>query len=80
MEYLSQNTTIPIPRVHSWGLTEESPQQFGLSIIMDFVDGIPLSTLLKQPSGEDLVLNSKMDNVILDEIYLQIANYMLQLS
>jgi hypothetical protein len=24
-EYLSQRTTIPLPRVYSWGLTKESP-------------------------------------------------------
>jgi hypothetical protein len=83
MEYLSQNTTIPLPRVHSWGLTAESPEKFGPFIIMDYIDGVLLSTVLKQPSKigqEDMVLNPNIDNKILDKIYYQIAGYILQLS
>ena len=83
MEYLSQNTTIPIPRVHSWGFTGESPQQFGPFIIMDYIEGIPLSTVLKQPAEsdqEDILLDPNIDNSILNKIYRQIANYLLQLS
>lgn len=49
MEYLRRNTDIPIPRVHSWGLVAESPQQLGPFIIMDYVNGTLLSTILKQP-------------------------------
>ncbi|KAK0111529.1 hypothetical protein ONS95_001883 [Cadophora gregata] len=81
MEFLSQNTTIPVPRVHSWGLTVESPQQFGPFIIMDYVDGTLLSTVLRQPTkSEDMILNPAIDNTTLDKIYYQIADYMLQLS
>ncbi|POR32977.1 Uncharacterized protein TPAR_06806 [Tolypocladium paradoxum] len=80
MEYLSQNTSIPIPRVHSWGLTAESPQQFGPFIIMDYVDGTLLSTILKQPTKEEMDLNPDIDNAVLDKIYHQIADYILQLS
>ncbi|KAJ4177528.1 hypothetical protein NW759_017424 [Fusarium solani] len=83
MEYLSQNTTIPIPRVHSWGFTAESPQQFGPFIIMDYIEGTLLSTVLKQPmeSGqEDMVLDPSIDNSMLNKIYSQIADYLLQLS
>lgn len=83
MAYLSRNTTIPIPRVHSWGLTAESPQNFGPFIIMDFVDGVLLSTVLKQPTENDqegVILNPSIDNATLDMIYHQIANYMLQLA
>ncbi|KAL5330170.1 hypothetical protein ACEPPN_003695 [Leptodophora sp. 'Broadleaf-Isolate-01'] len=83
MEYLSENTTVPLPRVHSWGLTVDSPQQFGPFIIMDYIDGTLLSTVLKQPTEseqEGVVLNPNIDNTILDKIYYQIADYMLQLS
>lgn len=50
---------------------------------MDYVDGTLLSTILKQlttSDGDDLVLNPDIDNAVLDEIYHQIADYMLQLS
>ncbi|CAG9994498.1 unnamed protein product [Clonostachys byssicola] len=83
MEYLRQNTTIPLPRVYSWGLTAESPQQFGPFIIMDYVEGTLLSTVLQQPTErdqQDLVLNPSIDNSQLDTIYRQIADYLLQLS
>ncbi|TAQ85118.1 hypothetical protein B7494_g6545 [Chlorociboria aeruginascens] len=83
MKYLSKNTTIPLPRVISWGLTEERPQQLGPFIIMDYVDGTRLSTILKQPTKndqEDVVLNTDIDNTTLDIIYDQIADYMIQLS
>ncbi|RSL38412.1 hypothetical protein CEP53_014892 [Fusarium sp. AF-6] len=83
MEYLSQNTTIPIPHIYSWGLTADSPQQFGPFIIMDYVEGTLLATILKQPteSGqEDIVLDPGINNSMLNEIYRQIADYLLQLS
>jgi hypothetical protein len=83
MKYLSQNTTIPLPRVISWGSTEESPQQLGPFIIMDYVDGTRLSTILKQQTEndqEDVVLNPDINDTTLDIVYDQIADYMVQLS
>lgn len=80
MEYLAQNTDIPIPRVHSWGLIAESSQHLGPFIIMDYINGTILSTVLKQPDQENMVLNPSIDNKILDKIYYQIAYYMFQLS
>ncbi|KIW54626.1 hypothetical protein PV05_06975 [Exophiala xenobiotica] len=80
MDYLRQNTTIPVPRIHSWGLTKESPQQLGPFIVMDFIDGTLLSTILKQADGQDLVLDPNIDNALLDKVYRQIAGYILQLS
>ncbi|KAJ5561572.1 hypothetical protein N7535_003967 [Penicillium sp. DV-2018c] len=74
MEYLRENTDIPIPRVHSWGLTAESPQHLGPFIIMDYVKGTLLSTILKQPDQETMVLNPDIDYATLDKIYYQIAS------
>jgi hypothetical protein len=47
---------------------------------MDYVNGTLLSTILKQPDQEDMVLNPNIDNTTLDKIYYQIAYYMFQLS
>ncbi|KAJ5544676.1 hypothetical protein N7535_006936 [Penicillium sp. DV-2018c] len=80
MEYLRQNTDIPIPRVYSWGLIAESPQHLGPFIIMDYVNGTLLSTILKQPGQENMVLDPNIDNTTLGKIYYQIAYYMFQLS
>lgn len=50
---------------------------------MDFVEGTLLSTVLKKPTDggqEDVVLDPGIDNSILDTIYRQIGDYLLQLS
>ncbi|KAK4073570.1 hypothetical protein Purlil1_13012 [Purpureocillium lilacinum] len=83
MEFLRKKTTIPIPRVHYWGLTEESPHLFGPFIIMDYVEGEKLSTLLMKPmesDEEDLILNPSIEDSTLATIYRQIAAFLLQLS
>ncbi|MBE3048157.1 hypothetical protein IMZ48_37755 [Candidatus Bathyarchaeota archaeon] len=83
IEYLRENTTIPLPKVHSWGLTAESPQGLGPFIIMDHVRGTILSDILTKPTADDKerhVLDADVDKAVLDKIYLQIADYLLQLS
>ncbi len=83
MSYLSENTSIPIPRVRCWGLAKESPRQLGPFIIMDFVEGQDLSDLLQQPSEnkeEPIVLDPDIDEAKLDFVYEQVAGFMLELS
>ncbi|EQL01289.1 hypothetical protein G6O67_004499 [Ophiocordyceps sinensis] len=83
IEYLRQHTTIPLPTIRCWGLADESPQQLGPFIIMDFINGVKLSRFLEQPTqGEyaDMTLNPDIDHVTLDTIYDQVADYMHQLS
>ncbi|KAF1850841.1 uncharacterized protein K460DRAFT_350846 [Cucurbitaria berberidis CBS 394.84] len=88
MDYLRQHTTIPLPAVHEWGTTATATTKtaaknllrFGPFIIMDYVEGTLLSTILKQPDQEDMILNPNFDKTILDKIYRQIADYMLQFS
>lgn len=83
LEFLSEKTTIPVPRVVSWGKIEDSPQHLGPFIIMDFVDGVSLATILKQPTKteqEEVTLATDVDDVKLDYVYEQLAGYMLQLS
>ena len=82
MNFLRQNTTIPVPRVVDWGLTADSPQDLGPYIIMDYVEGVHLSDLLQKPSENaeaPIVLNPDVDNEMLDIVYQQIAGFMLQL-
>lgn len=83
IQYLHQHTTIPVPCIRCWGLAEESPRHLGPFIIMDFIDGVRLSTFLKQPSEDedaDLILNLNIEEEMLDTIYNQLADYVLQLS
>jgi hypothetical protein len=83
IEYLREKTTIPLPHIHCWGSTKESPRQLGPFIVMDFVDGTRLSRFLRQPfddESEPVILNKDVDEATLDTIYEQIADYMLQMS
>ncbi|KAG9197456.1 hypothetical protein G6514_001553 [Epicoccum nigrum] len=71
LEFLRERTTVPVPRVVSWGLTKDSPAQLGPFMIMDFVG---------ENARDEVVLGSDVDDTKLDYIYEQLADYMLQLS
>ena len=83
LEFLREKTTIPVPRVVSWGMTKDSPAHLGPFIIIEFVDGISLATILQQPTEnarDKVVLKTDVDDTKLDYIYEQLADYILQLS
>lgn len=83
MRYLLQHTSIPIPRVHHWGRTEESPQQLGPFIIEEYMEGEDLGDLLKAPSQDEqdpAILDPQIDGAKLDKVYEQIAGFMLEIS
>lgn len=83
LEFLREKTTIPVPRVVSWGMTKDSPAHLGPFMIMEFVDGLSLATILQQPTEnaqDEVVLKTDVDDTKLDYIYEQLADYMLQLS
>lgn len=50
MNYLSEYTSIPIPRIYHWGFTEEGPQQLGPFMIEEFMEGESLGDILKKPT------------------------------
>ncbi|KAF2501012.1 phosphotransferase enzyme family protein-like protein [Lophium mytilinum] len=80
IQFLQENTTIPIPRLISWGLTEDIPQHFGPLIISEFVEGVHLSDVLKDSADKkQLYLNPQIDGKILDNVFSQIAHITLQL-
>jgi hypothetical protein len=80
VQFLRENTSIPVPRLFSWGLTEDSPQQLGPFMISKFVEGIHLSDVLKDPADpKRLYLNPEIDRETLNNVYGQIADIMLQL-
>ncbi|EXK77770.1 hypothetical protein FOQG_17539 [Fusarium oxysporum f. sp. raphani 54005] len=83
MKFIREHTSIPVPIVRHWGVTEKSPQQLGPFIIMDFIEGDDLSDLLQQPTENEedaIVLDPNIDDEKLDFIYDQIAGFMLELS
>ncbi|KAH7348424.1 hypothetical protein BKA65DRAFT_605849 [Rhexocercosporidium sp. MPI-PUGE-AT-0058] len=46
LNFCSESTRLPFPRVYHWGRTEESPQQLGPFIIEDFMDRENLGDIL----------------------------------
>ncbi|KAI0837864.1 kinase-like domain-containing protein [Hypoxylon sp. FL0890] len=83
IKYLSEHTSIPVPRVYDWGLTEESPQQLGPFMIEEFMEGENLGDLLKKPTEDEMdpaILDPDIDEAKLNIVYEQIANFMLELS
>ncbi|KAF2471052.1 phosphotransferase enzyme family protein-like protein [Lindgomyces ingoldianus] len=80
INFIHENTTIPVPRLLGWGLTKDSPRQLGPFIISEFVQGVSLSNILSdRTDAQKLWLNPKIDTQILDTVYEQIAGFMLQL-
>jgi hypothetical protein len=83
LEYLRENTKLPAPRVISWGLTDESPRNLGPFIIMNYIDGTSLTSLLRQPTQseeDDVILKDNIDDAKLDFVYEQLAEFVLELS
>lgn len=82
INFLHENTTIPIPRLISWGLTEDdnNPMGFGPFMISDFVEGTSLCTVLSDPADiHRPYLNPDIDQKALDTVFEQIADFLLQL-
>jgi hypothetical protein len=83
LQFLSKHTTIPVPRVVSWGTLEDNLQHLGPFIIMDYIEGVSLATILKQPTQteqDEVVLATDLDDTKLEYVYEQLADYTLQLS
>jgi hypothetical protein len=83
MTYLREHTSIPVPRVYHWGLTEESPQQLGPFIIMEFMEGENLGDILKKPTPNEAdlaILDPDINEAKLNGIFEQLASLMLELS
>lgn len=83
LNYIRMHTSIPVPSVLSWGLTDASPSRLGPFIIMEFMEGSSLDTLLRDPTvpeEERSVLDPAVDEKKLAFVYEQMAGFMLQLS
>lgn len=52
LNLIHNRTTIPVPRVHAWGPATSNLLGLGPFIMMDFINGVSLSDLLKNPNAE----------------------------
>ncbi|KAL1863848.1 hypothetical protein VTK73DRAFT_6348 [Phialemonium thermophilum] len=83
MRYVADKTSVPVPLVLYHGSAEESPGGLGPFVIMEWVENEgDLADVLNTPGlaySDPPVLNPQIDPEILDEVYSQLADILLQL-
>lgn len=81
LNLIRNSTTIPVPRVEAWGRAASNPLGLGPFIIMEFIDGIGLSDLLRDPTAKrpTRVMREDISDSDIEVIYRQMANFLLQL-
>ncbi|TAQ90016.1 hypothetical protein B7494_g1641 [Chlorociboria aeruginascens] len=75
---IHEETDITVPRIHGWGLAMHNPLGLGPFIIMDFIEGISLESILKEEADKRLIRNNISDSDI-EYIYKQFARILLKL-
>jgi hypothetical protein len=84
MRYLSQNTTIPVPFILHYGMTDESPRKLGPFIIMEYIEHAhDLVDALNTPGiglYDRPILDPRIPQTKLEFVYSQMADILLELS
>lgn len=76
---IRDKSTIPVPKIHAWGVAAENPLGLGPFVLMEFIqEGVSLNDLLDDKSGTRLLRDDLSDQEI-ETIYRQFANFLLQL-
>lgn len=78
---IQRSTTIPVPKVHAWGPAASNPLGLGPFIMMDFMDGVSLSDIFRNPGSQNpsRVIREDISDDDIEIVYRQMANYLLQL-
>lgn len=76
-----ERTTIPVPKIHAWGLAASKENTLGLGpfIIMDFIEGVHLGKIFGDDDPMLKVIREDVCDADLERIYRQMANFLLQL-
>ncbi|KAH7333324.1 hypothetical protein BKA65DRAFT_479871 [Rhexocercosporidium sp. MPI-PUGE-AT-0058] len=75
---IHEETDIPVPRTHGWGLAKHNPLGLGPFIVMDFIEGVSLESILKEKADKRLMRGDISDSDI-EYIYRQFAQVPLKL-
>lgn len=75
--YVAEKTTIPVPKIHAWSYEADSPIGHAF-IIMDYIQGVPLSALHFRMS-EKWLPTSNGRSPSLSRVYDQLADVFIQL-
>jgi hypothetical protein len=70
-----------VPRIHAWGPAASNLLGLGPYIIMDFINGVSASDVLKDPNAErpTRLIREDISDSDIEIIYRQLANFQLQL-
>lgn len=81
LQIIRAKTTIPVPEVRTWGPTASNSLGLGPFIMMDFINGVSLSDILKDPKAKQpsRLMREDIDDSDIEFIYRQFANFLLQL-
>ncbi|CAL5868923.1 uncharacterized protein PFLUO_LOCUS3151 [Penicillium psychrofluorescens] len=81
MQYVEKNTSIPVPHVIAHGAGHENPTGLGPFIIMTWIDGKPISEVLRKEGTDpkDKIINPDADEQTLRTLYGQMAEILLEL-
>ncbi|KAH9211811.1 hypothetical protein DL95DRAFT_464505 [Leptodontidium sp. 2 PMI_412] len=77
---IRNETTIPVPKIHVWGVAAQNPLGLGPFVIVEFIqDGVSLNDLLKDPNDGTRLLREDLNDEEIEIIYRQFAKFLLQL-
>ncbi|CAG7922453.1 unnamed protein product [Penicillium olsonii] len=81
LNIIRDTTTIPVPKVRAWGYAASNGLGLGPFIMMNFIDGVGLSSLLQDPKAENSsrVVREDISDSDIEIIYRQLANFLLQI-
>jgi aminoglycoside phosphotransferase (APT) family kinase protein len=77
MSILRARTTIPVPKVHAWGIAADNPLHLGPFIMMDYVCGESLQSILAPPNTR--LMREDINDDDIQFIYKQMTNIFLQI-
>ncbi|KAJ5477831.1 hypothetical protein N7530_003340 [Penicillium desertorum] len=80
LNLIRNTTTVPVPIVRAWGPAASNRLGLGPFIMMDFINGVSLSSLLQDPAEKPTrVIKADISDSDIEVIYRQLANFLLQL-
>lgn len=78
MKLIRQQTTIPIPDVKAWGLAADNTLGIGPFIMMDFIEGISVDTILQ--NSDDRIMRQDVSENVVEALFRQTVDFLLQLQ
>lgn len=81
LNLIGDRTSIPVPTVRAWGLASRNSLGLGPFIMMDFIEGVSLSDILRHPNDDrpTRLMREDISDTDVEYIYRQMANFLLQI-